>query len=133
MPTHHPDIDRALRVLTQTLAKWLGRPPSTVRAWCERGVLPEPEVVTAKVVLHDVAAVLAALAERVPHGANGYEGRKARKAARRAALPADLEQPADVARDQVVAEQPADVVGDQVVAEQPADVGPTSHAALTAR
>jgi len=94
MPIHNPDALRPPRVLTQTLAAWLGVAPSTVRAYVERGVLPKPETVSQKVVLHDVAAVLAALVKWVPHGAEGYRERKAAAAARRSARAPLLKEPA---------------------------------------
>jgi hypothetical protein len=93
---HNPDLERPPKVLTQTLARWLGKAATTVRAWVGRGILPQPEKRGTKTVLHDVAAVLRALGRRVPWGEGGYVERKARTAARREArnglaapLPAD--------------------------------------------
>jgi hypothetical protein len=83
---HNPDALRAPKVLTQTLARWLGRSATTVRDWVARGILPQPEKLGPKTFLYDVAAVLRFLSQRMPWGEAGYVERKAATAARRAAL-----------------------------------------------
>jgi hypothetical protein len=81
VPIYNPDSIRAPKVLTQTLARWLGRAATTVRAWVRRGILPQPERRGQKTVVHDVAAVLLALSHRIPFGAGGDSERKGGSAA----------------------------------------------------
>jgi hypothetical protein len=87
VPLFNPDSLRAPKVLTPTLAAWMGRAATTVRAWVRRGILPQPERLGDKTVVHDVAKVLLALSQRIPWGANGYVERKARTAAGTASAP----------------------------------------------
>jgi hypothetical protein len=96
VPIYNPEAMRVPKVMTPQLAKLLGKSPITVRAWVRRGILPEPERLGPKTHLHDLAAVLSALASRIRFGEGGYVKRKAQAAARRAAregagpLPAPL-------------------------------------------